>query len=83
MFLQGYALYIDGALHANLTSPQAFFHVDGGDPINIDTNIVLCGRSDAQTSRFFDGRVAQLALFDTSLQAGEVCTRCHPSSHLW
>lgn len=75
--VQGFAVYVDGTLHGNLTSPQEFFHVDGGDPINLDGEIVLCGRSDKQTSRFFEGRVAQLALFDAYLEDYEVLSSPH------
>ena len=35
-------------------------------------DVVLCGRSDRSASRFFDGRVAQLALFDEALSPAAV-----------
>lgn len=35
-------------------------------------DVVLCGRSDRSASRFFDGRVAQLALFDEPLSPAAV-----------
>jgi hypothetical protein len=79
---KGYEVYVDGARRASIgggsgltTSGDGpakvtagdYFTVGGGAPLNIGSDIVLCGRSDSATARFFDGRVAQLSLFDTGL----------------
>jgi len=72
---KGFDLYVDGARRAGV-GPGAtagdFFSVGGGAPLNLGSDIVLCGRSDASTARFFDGRVSQLSLFDKALDPAAV-----------
>ena len=64
---QGYKLYVDGVERGVLAAPQRAFDVSGGGPINLDSAIVLCGRSDSDTSRYFDGRIAHFSVFDGAL----------------
>jgi hypothetical protein len=64
---KGYELYVDGSRRGSTADPLDYFHLDGGAPVAQAMDIVLCGRSDAAASRFFDGRVSQLALFDSPL----------------
>lgn len=47
-------------------------HNDGGAPLQLDGPIVLCGRSDNDTLRGYNGRLTQLALFDTALSPLQV-----------
>lgn len=57
----------------SLRDPTDYWHVDGGAPLaRSAVDVVLCGRSDRSASRFFDGRVAQLALFDEALAPAAV-----------
>jgi hypothetical protein len=35
--------------------------------MSLNGTIVLCGRSNNMTERFFDGRLTQLAIFDSAL----------------
>lgn len=58
---------------AHLASPQSFFDVSGGDPIYINGSLVLCGRSDNAAERFFNGKIAQFAVFDNALTPQMVC----------
>lgn len=76
-WLQGYAIYVDGLLTAVQQAPQPVFAVSGGKPIAVDGNLVLCGRADLGADRFFDGRIAQLSVFDSALtqQAVRFVTR--------
>jgi hypothetical protein len=46
----------------------------GGDPADLDGNIILCGRSDRDADRFFNGSIAHLALFDSAVTQFEVAT---------
>ncbi|EIE21984.1 hypothetical protein COCSUDRAFT_56427 [Coccomyxa subellipsoidea C-169] len=71
---RGYAMFIDGRLTAVLNGNQSYtdasgnpLHIDGGGPMQLDGPIVLCGRSDNDTLRGYNGRLTQLAIFDTSL----------------
>ncbi len=65
--MQGFAIYVDGLFMAELEDPQPFFRVDGGSPLNLNGSIVLCGRSDQAIDRFFNGNIAQFAVFDQPL----------------
>ena len=65
--LQGFSIYVDGLFMAQLAEPQSFFDVSGGDPITVNGSIVLCGRSDQVSDRFFNGKIAQFAVFNSSL----------------
>ena len=47
-------------------------HVDGGAPLRMDGPIVLCGRSDNDSTRGYNGRLTQLALFNRALTPVEV-----------
>ncbi len=67
-------MYVDGVLRGSLQAPRAYFHVDGGDPMNIKSDIVLCGRADRAPGRTFDGKIAQLAFFDDALSAYQACS---------
>ncbi len=68
---QGFAVYVDGVLRGALQAPRAYFHVDGGAPLNVTGDWVLCGRADGAAGRTFDGRIAQLSFFDNALSAFE------------
>ncbi len=46
----------------------------GGDPADLDGNIILCGRTDRDADRFFNGSIAHLALFDSAVTQFEVAT---------
>ena len=46
--------------------------VDGGQPMNIDGSIVLCGRSDGDNARGYSGQLAELAIWDESLSEAAV-----------
>ena len=69
---QGFALYVDGLFTAQLTDPQPFFSVSGGDPIHLNGSVVLCGRTDQASDRFYHGNVAQFAIFDQALTSQSV-----------
>lgn len=62
-------MYVDGILRGVLQAPRAFFHVDGGDPMNITSDIVLCGRADHAPGRTFKGKISQLAFFNDALSS--------------
>ena len=69
---KGYELYVDGTRRGAVADPLDYFHLDGGAPLAPAVDIVLCGRSDASATRFFDGRISQLALFDVPLTPNAV-----------
>jgi hypothetical protein len=82
---KGYQLYLDGqqvgqlgdasvdpGVSSNLVDTAAA-PVDGGDFTSASAGrIVLCGRSDADISRSFTGRLTQLLVFDRALTAADV-----------
>jgi hypothetical protein len=72
MHAQGFRIYVDGVFRAALQSPQNYFQVDGGQPIYADGPIVLCDRADHAPGRTFDGRIAQLSVFDAALTENNV-----------
>jgi hypothetical protein len=43
------------------------FQIDGGQPMQMEGDIFLCGRGDLEAERHFDGQLAHLELFDASL----------------
>eukprot|EP00216_Chloropicon_sp_CCMP2111_P006625 CAMPEP_0198234118 /NCGR_PEP_ID=MMETSP1446-20131203/211_1 /TAXON_ID=1461542 ORGANISM="Unidentified sp, Strain CCMP2111" /NCGR_SAMPLE_ID=MMETSP1446 /ASSEMBLY_ACC=CAM_ASM_001112 /LENGTH=1741 /DNA_ID=CAMNT_0043914847 /DNA_START=161 /DNA_END=5386 /DNA_ORIENTATION=- len=52
--------------HAGGLLPQ--FRVDGGvQPMDINDGIYLCGRSDRDSKRHYDGKLAHLSIFDQPL----------------
>eukprot|EP01025_Chloroclados_australasicus_P055058 TRINITY_DN6593_c1_g1_i3.p1 TRINITY_DN6593_c1_g1~~TRINITY_DN6593_c1_g1_i3.p1 ORF type:complete len:1003 (+),score=63.74 TRINITY_DN6593_c1_g1_i3:441-3449(+) len=67
----GYQVYIDGLLAADhsLTNSGPNGQVHGGDPIYLDSDIHLCGTTDNNPDRYFDGLVSQLSLYDQALTA--------------
>ncbi|GAB4817823.1 hypothetical protein N2152v2_004869 [Parachlorella kessleri] len=76
---RGYRLFIDGQLAAEVAPGVAYVDGDGyakaitgGDPILLDGDIVLCGRADLNQDRFFNGHIANLMIFNTSLSAEQV-----------
>ncbi len=69
---QGYSLYVDGHLNATLQSPQAFWHIDGGDPVATSSPVFLCGRADHSAPRAFNGKVASFSIFDQPLSSAQV-----------
>ena len=46
--------------------------VDGGKPLEIDGDMVLCGRSDDTAQRGYTGSLAELAIWNTILTAQQV-----------
>ncbi|BDA48704.1 hypothetical protein COCOBI_12-3860 [Coccomyxa sp. Obi] len=68
----GFRLYVDGIFRAALTAPQDYFQVDGGRPIYVDGPIVLCDRADHLPDRTFDGKIAQLSIFDAALTENNI-----------
>ena len=66
-------LYVDGALagqlSVNSTMPDgtSVFHVDGGGTANLTGPVTLCSRTDGDANRFFDGSIAQLGTWHTSV----------------
>lgn len=61
-------------MHAGTVSTDgsALTIITGGDPLTMDGDIHLCGRSDLDPQRHFSGRVAHLQLFDRALSLHEV-----------
>ncbi|CAD7694655.1 unnamed protein product, partial [Ostreobium quekettii] len=66
---KGYRIYIDGELAASTPDSKG---VNGGDPIELDGNIYLCGRVDNARERHFDGAIAKLSIFDVALEEEQV-----------
>lgn len=62
-WLGGPASWFSLALHP--LPPR--IQIDGGDPLLLDGNVVLCSRSDDPAGRHYDGRLAYLSLYDTAL----------------
>lgn len=46
----------------------------GGNPLNIEGFMYLCGRADLNEDRFFPGSIAHLTFFDEALTLSEVRT---------
>ena len=46
--------------------------MDGGKALEIDGDIVLCGRSDETAQRGYTGSLAELAIWDTAITAAQV-----------
>jgi hypothetical protein len=53
----------------NVNSP---LQVGGGAPMDIQGNITLCAVSDLDPNRFYDGRLADLSIYDRALTPLEV-----------
>ena len=70
--MQGYQIWVDGILLATADSANEIGTVDGGDPIFVDGDLVLCGRSDFSSDRFFNGKIAHMAIFDYPLDNATV-----------
>ena len=65
--LQGYQIWMDGLLMAQTD-------LNAGRPIVNVSSVVLCGRSDLATGRFFDGRIAHFTVYDQALDNNTVRT---------
>jgi hypothetical protein len=48
------------------------YQVDGGNPMQLNNNIYLCGRSTIDDARGFNGRLASLSLYDTDLNTAQI-----------
>lgn len=72
---------MDGLFRAALTAPQDYFQIDGGRPIYVDGPIVLCDRADHLPGRTFDGKIAQLSIFDAALTENNVRPSHSPLAH--
>ncbi|KAK9797358.1 hypothetical protein WJX73_002152 [Symbiochloris irregularis] len=69
----GFTVYVDGNFAGDLSSASAVNQVDGGQPIYLNTaDIFLCSRSDEDTSRYFSGSLANLAIWNEPLTAAQV-----------
>ena len=76
----GYRVYLDGDLKADVNAATtvvgkdgAALHIDGGDPLQLTGNMVLCSRSDdSGGERHFDGDLAYLSMWDVVLQEVQV-----------
>ena len=78
----GYQVFVDGTLGGSFPTPEVqnfldknqngnlavpLLHVDGGNPMDMEGEIYLCGRADLASERHFDGQLAHLEIFDESL----------------
>ncbi len=54
------------------TTDNAYVAPTGGDAALMDDAIHVCARSDLSPSRFFDGSVAHVALWDDALNGTQV-----------
>lgn len=52
-------------------------NIDGGQAMNIDGKIVLCGRSDRDMARGYSGKLAELAIWDQSLSPAQAADIYH------
>ncbi|CAG9467585.1 unnamed protein product [Pedinophyceae sp. YPF-701] len=72
----GYRVYIDGELagdiNPSLQSLGVLAQIDGGDPAGLTGPLTLCGRSDRDPNRHFDGYLAQLAFWREALSPLDV-----------
>ncbi|KAK9823790.1 hypothetical protein WJX72_005525 [[Myrmecia] bisecta] len=75
----GFEMWIDGALVASESANQTYTGsdgvvktLDGGHPVYLDDNIILCGRSRGDDTRGYNGRLAQLALWDAALTPDQI-----------
>ena len=50
----------------------SFNGVNGGRPMLLDGDIVLCGHSDAGVNGSYDGALSSLALFDMAFNASKI-----------
>ncbi len=46
--------------------------VTGGDPLRINAPITLCARSDLDPQRFYNGKLANLGIYDSQLTAAQI-----------
>lgn len=69
---------MDGIFRAALTAPQDYFQINGGRPIYADGPIVLCDRADHFPGRSYDGKIAQLSIYDAALTENNVCSFLSP-----
>lgn len=46
--------------------------VDGGNPMDLDGEIFLCGRSSGDVTRGYEGLLAELSIFDSTLTASQI-----------
>lgn len=67
--VNGYMIYMDGEL---VSQTPGHDEIDGGDPIYINKAIHLCGRSDKNKKRHFDGSLSKLSIFDYALNKKQI-----------
>jgi hypothetical protein len=60
----GTTVYLDGAPYLT--------HIQGGDSINPNDSIIIGGRSDKMTDRYYEGYLDDLRLYDTKLSAATI-----------
>jgi len=70
----GYRMYLDGQLAADLNAQNVppGLNVDGGDPMTLDGNIILCSRGDDPEERHIDADMAYLSMWDVALNATQI-----------
>lgn len=76
---KGFEIYVDGEQVSSVDSNTIYrdangnrLAVTGGDPLELEGDIVLCGRNDLDPSRFFSGNIAHLMIFNESLTAEQM-----------
>lgn len=52
----------------------ALLPVTGGEPLEIKAPITLCARSDLSGPRYYDGRIANLGIWDDPLTGPHIAT---------
>ena len=69
--MSGTKVYIDGVLEAANT--------DGGDGVNPTTDVYLGAREDLSSTRFFDGRLDSVRVYDRILELEQIAGSSHNS----
>ncbi|DBA77316.1 TPA: hypothetical protein ACH3X2_000838 [Trebouxia sp. C0005] len=83
--LQGYIMSLDGQQMAYQAADQfyagadgsVFTGSDGGRPMQLDGQIVLCDHSDSTFPRNYDGALSHLSIYDNALNYSQVLALFH------
>ncbi|DBB09176.1 TPA: hypothetical protein ACH3X3_007776 [Trebouxia sp. C0006] len=83
--LQGYVMSLDGTQVAYQAADQfyvgangsVFTGSDGGRPMQLDGQIVLCDHSDSTIPRNYDGALSHLSIYDNALNYSQVLALFH------
>ena len=76
---EGYAVYLDGVPVARMTETNAVEGRPDGGGAFAPSPITLCGRSDGQPDRHFEGRLAHLQVWDQALDAAQIAALFEPT----